>query len=193
MCVCTGGRLDGAGQGRGRGIYMGVAHLDGLRYVLCGLLYLKETGYIRYIRYDTITLGQLSSIERCRVSRVIAIAEIRSGRRSWRRSSRDISFGECILRLEFSELMREEKIVNLGEQLGKDRTCMLIIVISSHCDTCKTLSGGTFTLNQIIPKDALNVTKGGDNLGKYTYYGESGGFPVFFPFQGIIGTCASEL
>lgn len=43
----------------------------------------------------------------------------------------------------------------------------------SHCDTCKTLSGGTFTLNQIIPKDALSITKGND-LGKYTYYGESG-------------------
>ena len=83
-----------AGEGE-RYIY-GVAHLDGRGYILGGLLYLKETGYIRYIRYDTITLSQLSSIERCRVSRVTAIAETRSGRRSWRRSSRDISFGECI-------------------------------------------------------------------------------------------------
>jgi hypothetical protein len=46
--------------------------------------------------------------------------------------------------------------------------------LSSHCNTCKELSGGTFTLNQIIPKNALNITKGKDNLGKYTYYGDSG-------------------
>ena len=45
--------------------------------------------------------------------------------------------------------------------------------LSSHCDTCKQLSGSVFTLNQIIPKDALKVTKG-DDLGKYTYYGDSG-------------------
>ncbi|KAF2010552.1 hypothetical protein BU24DRAFT_60603 [Aaosphaeria arxii CBS 175.79] len=43
-----------------------------------------------------------------------------------------------------------------------------------HCDTCKSLSGGTYTLNQIIPKSALTITKGGDNLGKYVYYGDSG-------------------
>ncbi|PVH91904.1 hypothetical protein DM02DRAFT_310312 [Periconia macrospinosa] len=43
-----------------------------------------------------------------------------------------------------------------------------------HCDTCKILSGSTFTLNQIIPKSALSITKGGDDLGKYTYYGDSG-------------------
>jgi len=46
--------------------------------------------------------------------------------------------------------------------------------ILCHCDTCKELSGGTYTLNQIIPKNALNITKGKDNLGKYTYYGDSG-------------------
>jgi hypothetical protein len=44
----------------------------------------------------------------------------------------------------------------------------------SHCDTCKSLSGSTFTLNQIIPKSALKISKGEDKLGKYTYYGESG-------------------
>lgn len=42
----------------------------------------------------------------------------------------------------------------------------------SHCDTCKILSGGTYTLNQIIPKDDLKVTKG--NLKSYTYFGDSG-------------------
>ncbi|KAK7186653.1 hypothetical protein DPSP01_001009 [Paraphaeosphaeria sporulosa] len=46
--------------------------------------------------------------------------------------------------------------------------------ILCHCDTCKSLSGSTFTLNQIIPKAALNITKGESDLGKYTYYGESG-------------------
>ncbi|KAF1978875.1 hypothetical protein BU23DRAFT_448826 [Bimuria novae-zelandiae CBS 107.79] len=46
--------------------------------------------------------------------------------------------------------------------------------ILCHCDTCKTLSGSTFTLNQIIPKSALKITKGEPDLGKYTYYGESG-------------------
>ncbi|KAF2708038.1 hypothetical protein K504DRAFT_381707 [Pleomassaria siparia CBS 279.74] len=46
--------------------------------------------------------------------------------------------------------------------------------ILCHCDTCKELSGSTFTLNQIIPKSALKITKGEDKLGKYTYYGESG-------------------
>ena len=74
----------------------------------------------------------------------------------------------------FGELMREERNIYPGEQLGGEKRCMLIVDESSHCDTCKTLSGGTFTLNQIIPKDALSVTKGGDDLGKYTYYGESG-------------------
>jgi len=43
-----------------------------------------------------------------------------------------------------------------------------------HCNACKVLSGGESTLNQIIPKSALKFTKGGDNLGKYTYQGDSG-------------------
>jgi len=44
--------------------------------------------------------------------------------------------------------------------------------ILCHCDTCKTLSGGTFTLNQIIPKESIKITKG--KLNVYTYYGDSG-------------------
>ena len=44
---------------------------------------------------------------------------------------------------------------------------------SSHCDTCKFLSGGAFTMNQIIPKSQLKITKGGEPS-KYTYYGDSG-------------------
>ncbi|EOD48466.1 hypothetical protein GTA08_BOTSDO11609 [Neofusicoccum parvum] len=46
--------------------------------------------------------------------------------------------------------------------------------ILCHCDTCKYLSGSTFTLNQIIPKSALKFTAGGDSLKTYTYTGESG-------------------
>jgi hypothetical protein len=46
--------------------------------------------------------------------------------------------------------------------------------ILCHCDTCKALSGGTFTLNQIVPADALKFTKGGDALKKYVYTGDSG-------------------
>ncbi|KAJ4364093.1 hypothetical protein N0V83_009548 [Neocucurbitaria cava] len=46
--------------------------------------------------------------------------------------------------------------------------------ILCHCNTCKELSGSTYTLNQIIPLKALNITKGSDKLGKYTYKGDSG-------------------
>ncbi|ORY06371.1 Mss4-like protein [Clohesyomyces aquaticus] len=46
--------------------------------------------------------------------------------------------------------------------------------ILCHCDTCKYLSGSTFTLNQIIPKANLKITKGESDLKKYTYYGDSG-------------------
>jgi hypothetical protein len=56
----------------------------------------------------------------------------------------------------------------------------------SHCNTCKYLSGSAFTLNQIIPKSALDITKGGDKLGKYTYYGESGAFVLAFL---LMATC----
>ena len=47
------------------------------------------------------------------------------------------------------------------------------LTFHSHCNTCKELSGSTFTLNQIIPAKALKITKG-DDLGKYTYKGDSG-------------------
>ncbi|KAF2720918.1 hypothetical protein K431DRAFT_285387 [Polychaeton citri CBS 116435] len=45
--------------------------------------------------------------------------------------------------------------------------------ILCHCDTCKILSGGASTMNQIIPKSALKITEGGE-LGCYTYKGDSG-------------------
>ncbi|KAK7534536.1 Mss4-like protein [Phyllosticta citricarpa] len=46
--------------------------------------------------------------------------------------------------------------------------------ILCHCNTCKSLSGSTYTLNQIIPRAALTFSAGGDALKKYTYAGESG-------------------
>jgi hypothetical protein len=49
-----------------------------------------------------------------------------------------------------------------------------LTIYSSHCNTCKALSGGAYTLNQIIPKDTLKFTKGGDALKTYTYAGDSG-------------------
>lgn len=55
-------------------------------------------------------------------------------------------------------------------ELDKDTASHILC----HCNTCKRLSGGAFTLNQIIPKDSLKFTKGGDELKKYTYSGESG-------------------
>lgn len=48
----------------------------------------------------------------------------------------------------------------------------IYLLSHSHCNACKILSGGTYTLNQIIPKDDLKVTKG--DLKTYTYYGDSG-------------------
>ncbi|KAL8795850.1 MAG: hypothetical protein Q9195_001730 [Heterodermia aff. obscurata] len=46
-----------------------------------------------------------------------------------------------------------------------------------HCDACKLLSGGESTLNQIVPKDALKITKGTTKT--YTYTGDSGTAPPF--------------
>ncbi|KAB8343130.1 hypothetical protein FH972_022723 [Carpinus fangiana] len=44
--------------------------------------------------------------------------------------------------------------------------------ILCHCDTCKQLGGGAYSLNQIIPKKNLKITKGA--LKTYTYKGDSG-------------------
>ncbi|KAK0251070.1 hypothetical protein LTR91_005727 [Friedmanniomyces endolithicus] len=45
--------------------------------------------------------------------------------------------------------------------------------ILCHCDTCKILGGGAFTMNQIIPKANLKITNGGDPS-NYKYKGDSG-------------------
>ncbi|EAS33422.3 uncharacterized protein CIMG_04446 [Coccidioides immitis RS] len=44
--------------------------------------------------------------------------------------------------------------------------------ILCHCDACKQINGGEFTLNQVIPQENFNLEKG--NLSKYTYKGDSG-------------------
>jgi hypothetical protein len=49
--------------------------------------------------------------------------------------------------------------------------------ILCHCDTCKVLSGGPYTLNQIVPKSALKITSGGEPA-KYSYKGDSGEFEL---------------
>lgn len=63
--------------------------------------------------------------------------------------------------------------------------------LNSHCDTCKILGGGAYTMNQIIPKSALKITKGGEP-GKYTYYGDSGkvtsSIPPTPPFSPLSNT-----
>ncbi|KAF2840923.1 hypothetical protein M501DRAFT_930167 [Patellaria atrata CBS 101060] len=56
--------------------------------------------------------------------------------------------------------------VDLGPDDAKHILC--------HCNTCKSLSGGAYTLNVIIPRSALQFTKGGDALKTYTYKGDSG-------------------
>lgn len=53
-----------------------------------------------------------------------------------------------------------------------DSNTILTVYYHSHCNTCKLLSGGPFTLNQIIPKSDLKITKGSTST--YTYYGDSG-------------------
>ncbi|GAB1738339.1 hypothetical protein KC333_g2286 [Hortaea werneckii] len=45
--------------------------------------------------------------------------------------------------------------------------------ILCHCDTCKILGGGAYTMNQIIPKSNLKITQGGEPA-CYTYKGDSG-------------------
>ncbi|PGH06290.1 hypothetical protein GX51_02487 [Blastomyces parvus] len=44
--------------------------------------------------------------------------------------------------------------------------------ILCHCDACKIINGSDYTLNQIVPKEDFELTKG--TLGTYTYTGDSG-------------------
>lgn len=53
--------------------------------------------------------------------------------------------------------------------------------ILCHCDTCKVLSGGPYTLNQIVPKSSLKITAGGEPS-KYSYKGDSG---MFNPYHSL--------
>ncbi|QIW98466.1 hypothetical protein AMS68_003984 [Peltaster fructicola] len=54
---------------------------------------------------------------------------------------------------------------DLNEEQSKHILC--------HCNTCKILSGGPYTLNQIVPKSTLKITKGGEPS-VYSYKGDSG-------------------
>jgi len=58
--------------------------------------------------------------------------------------------------------------------------------IPCHCYACKYVSGGEYTLNQIIPKDNLKITKG--ELKTYTYKGDSGNDTVCY----FCGTCTAN-
>ena len=51
-------------------------------------------------------------------------------------------------------------------------TLLMFIYCPSHCDTCKILGGGAFSLNQIIPQENLKITKG--EVKSYDYTGDSG-------------------
>ncbi|KAK2756112.1 hypothetical protein FQN54_005520 [Arachnomyces sp. PD_36] len=44
--------------------------------------------------------------------------------------------------------------------------------ILCHCNACKIIGGSAFTLNQLVPKDKFNLTKG--EVKCYTYKGDSG-------------------
>ncbi|EEP76824.1 predicted protein [Uncinocarpus reesii 1704] len=44
--------------------------------------------------------------------------------------------------------------------------------ILCHCDACKIVNGGEFTLNQVIPEENFKLEKGEPS--KYTYKGDSG-------------------
>jgi len=52
--------------------------------------------------------------------------------------------------------------------------------ILSHCNTCKKLSGGAYTLNQIVPSSDLKITKGENDLKIYEYAGASGMSAILF-------------
>ena len=57
-----------------------------------------------------------------------------------------------------------------------------------HCQTCRSLSGGAFSCNQIIAKNKLRILEG-EALKKYTYAGASGkGVDCYF-----CGICTSHV
>ncbi|KAL6709246.1 hypothetical protein ACN47E_001653 [Coniothyrium glycines] len=45
-----------------------------------------------------------------------------------------------------------------------------------HCSTCQKLGGGPYSCNQIVPKEALKIIAGQENVGEYKYKGASGKF-----------------
>ena len=51
---------------------------------------------------------------------------------------------------------------------------ILSLRTNSHCNTCKITAGSAFSLNQIVPKTDLKITKGEGQLTDYIYKGDSG-------------------
>ena len=80
-----------------------------------------------------------------------------------------LQFSDIRTSILFSECQRSESSQNQTLCSWKN---WLTFLFNSHCDTCKSLGGGAYSLNQIIPKSDLKVTKG--NLRAYTYQGASG-------------------
>jgi hypothetical protein len=63
-----------------------------------------------------------------------------------------------------------QREIKLGERVHilwlRIAEAPIILTKTSHYDTCKMLSGGTHTLDQIIPKEDIKLTKG--KLNAYT-------------------------
>lgn len=56
----------------------------------------------------------------------------------------------------------------------------------SHCNACKLLGGGGYSLNNVTAKENFKITKG--ELKTYTYYGDSGTEHVYPAFSSLSPT-----
>ncbi|KAG0134745.1 Mss4-like protein [Tuber indicum] len=43
-----------------------------------------------------------------------------------------------------------------------------------HCNACKCFGGGCYSVNMVVPKDGVDITKGKGTERIYTYIGQSG-------------------
>lgn len=117
------------------------------------------------------------SYSTCRPTTDAATVARRNGRLSLRTPL--TSFGRSPLSTLRSLVDRSFRLEETRER-GSDHT--LTTSHYSHCDTCKQLGGGAYSLNQIIPQNDLHITKG--NTKQYTYHGDSGTsiLLLFLPF-----------
>lgn len=95
----------------------------------------------------------------CQLIREIAIVGLRRGRLRYQR--RNMFSGMCHF---------------LPGPRGSIAENQYLTSVCSHCNACKVVGGCEYTLNQIVPKDNLKITKG--DLKSYTYKGDSG-LPLF--------------